>query len=88
MNKTSIKKALMRSAAGAEFVNRGHIKRCMGWGNDRTGQTVKGLDYIVLGRTRQYDVDEVAARIYEQVEVRRNIDDTKYNRGYQATNIQ
>ena len=69
MTKTSIRKALQRSAGGAEFVNIQQIKRCMGWGNDRTYETVKGLGFIRLGRTRQYDVDEVAAKIYQQMEV-------------------
>lgn len=38
----------------------------MGWGNDRADKTLSGLDYITLGRTRQYDADEVATRILEQ----------------------
>lgn len=69
MTKTSIRKALSRSAGGAEFINRQQIKTCMGWGNDRVNETVKSLAFIRLGRTRQYDVDEVAAKIYEQMEV-------------------
>ena len=28
--------------------------------------TLAGLDYIILGRTRQYDAEEVATRILEQ----------------------
>lgn len=69
MTKTSIRKALQRTAGGAEFVNRQHIKSCMGWGNERTNEVVKGLDFIRRGRTRQYAAEEVAARIYEQTEV-------------------
>lgn len=69
MTKTSIRKALQRAAGGAEFVNREQIKDCMGWGNDRVNETVKGLGFIRQSRIRQYDIDEVAARIYEQVEV-------------------
>ena len=38
----------------------------MGWENDRADKTLSGLDYITLGRTRQYDADEVATRILEQ----------------------
>ena len=70
MTKTSIRKALQRSAGGAEFVNRQQIKSCMNWGNDRANEIVKTLDFIRRGRTRQYDVNEVAAKIYEQVEVK------------------
>ena len=70
MTRTSIRKSLQRSSAGAEFVNREQISRCMGWGNDRVNEVVKGLDYIRKNRTRQYDEDEVAARIFEQVERR------------------
>lgn len=69
MTKTSIRKALQRAAGGAEFINRQQIKSCMNWGNDRVNEAVKPLGFIRQGRTRQYDVDEVAARIYEQVEV-------------------
>lgn len=69
MTKTSIRKALQRAAGGAEFINRQQIKSCMNWGNDRVNEAVKPLGFIRQGRTRQYDVDEVAARIFEQVEV-------------------
>lgn len=69
MTKTSIRKALQRAAGGAEFINRQQIKSCMNWGNDRVNEAVKPLCFIRQGRTRQYDVDEVAARIFEQVEV-------------------
>ena len=69
MTKTSIKQKLQTTVKGAGYVNRGDIKRCMGWGNDRVNELVKPLDYIRRGRTRQYDIDDVAARIWEQVEV-------------------
>ena len=65
MNKASIRKVLTRYA-GSEFINKEQLKRCMGWGNDRADKTLSGLDYITLGRTRQYDTDEVATRILEQ----------------------
>ena len=65
MNKTSIRKVLTRYA-GSEFINKEQLKRCMGWGNDRADKTLSGLDYIKLGRTRQYDAEEVAERILLQ----------------------
>ena len=65
MNKTSIRKVLTRYA-GSEFINKEQLKRCMGWGNDRADKTLSGLDYITIGRTRQYDADEVATKILEQ----------------------
>lgn len=68
MNKTTIRKSLSRSANGAEFINREQIKACMGWGDDRTKLVTDGLQFICLNRTRQYDVDEVAARIMQQVQ--------------------
>ncbi len=69
MTKKSIKEKLQRTVKGAEYIGRGDIKRCMGWGNDRVNELVKPLSYLSRGRNRQYDIDEVAARIYEQVEV-------------------
>lgn len=68
MNKTDIKNTLKRETGGKSFVTKGDIKRIMGWGNDRTAATVKGLDCIKAGRTRQYLVDDVAARISAQIE--------------------
>lgn len=68
MNKTDIKNTLKRESGGKSFVTKGDIKRIMGWGNDRTAETVKGLDCIRAGKTRQYLVDEVAARISTQIE--------------------
>ena len=65
MDKNSIRKVLTRYA-GSEFINKEQLKRCMGWGNQRADKTLAGLDYITLGRTRQYDADEVATRILEQ----------------------
>lgn len=65
MNRTTIRKALSRAAGGAEFVTQGDIKRCIGCGNDRAAEITKGLDFIRFNRTKQYSVDEVAARIYE-----------------------
>ena len=69
MTKTSIKKALQRSAGGVEFVNREDIKRALGCGNDRAIEITKGLSFIRFGRVKLYDVDEVAARICESMEV-------------------
>lgn len=64
-------RALKHIDERSESNDKGDIKRCMGWGSDRVASTVKGLDFVRQGRTQQYDVDEVSARIYEQVEVRR-----------------
>ena len=69
MTKTSIKKALIKAAGGANFITQGDIRRCLGCGDDRAAFIVKGLDFIRFNRTKQYDVDEVAARIYEYTEV-------------------
>ena len=68
MNRTTIKKALKRASGGAEFINQNTVKTCMGWGNDRTMETLRGLDFIRQNKTKQYDIDEVAGRIYESVE--------------------
>ena len=68
MNRTTIKRALKRASGGAEFINQNTVKTCMGWGNDRTMDVLKGLDFIRQKNTKQYDIDEVSARIYEQVE--------------------
>ena len=68
MNKTTIKRALQHSASGEGFINRSEVRRCMGWSNDRTADTLRGLDFIRLKRTKQYDIDEVAAAIFNQVE--------------------
>ena len=68
MNKTAIKKALRSSAAGAEFITQNEVKKCMGWGNTRTMDTLKGLDCIRRARTKHYLIDEVAAKIFEEVE--------------------
>lgn len=73
MNKSTIKRTLQRRAGGAEFISQNQVKECMGWGNDRTIATLKPLDCIRRGRTKQYSIDEVAARIFEEVE-----------RGYQS----
>lgn len=67
MNKTAIKKLFMAENKGCSFVTQGDIKRVMGWGNDRTIGLVRELDYISAGRTKQYMVDEVAAKIATQI---------------------
>lgn len=67
MNRTTIKKVLRRAAGGAEFINQHQLKTAMGWGNTRTSNLLEGLDYICMKKIRQYDIDEVAERIYEQV---------------------
>lgn len=69
MTKTSIKKALTKAAGGAEFITQGDIKRCLGCGDDRAAEITKGLDFIRFNRTKQYDADEVAARIFDFTEV-------------------
>lgn len=68
MNRTTIKKALRRAASGAEFVTQGDIKKCLGCGNDRAAEIVSGLGFIRFNRMKQYDVDEVADRIYQFTE--------------------
>lgn len=69
MTKTTIKEALQRAAGNVEFVNREDIKRCIGCGNDRAEQITEGLDFIRFNRVKLYDVNEVAARIYDYTEV-------------------
>ncbi len=69
MTKTSIRKALQRASGGAEFVTQGDIKKCLGCGNDRAAEITDGLEFIRFGRTKIYDADEVAARIYSCTEV-------------------
>lgn len=69
MTKTSIKKALQRAAGGAEFVTKSDIKRCLGCGNDRAAEIIRGLEFIRFSRKKLYDMDDVAARIYENTEV-------------------
>lgn len=68
MNKTSIRNALKRSAGGAEFITQGDIKRSLRCGNDRAAEIVKGLEYFKFGRTKKYDVDEVAGAICAHIE--------------------
>lgn len=68
MNKTTIKNALKRTAGGAEFITQGDIKRSLHCGNDRAAEIVKGLEYFKIGRTKKYDVEEVASAIYAYVE--------------------
>lgn len=68
MNKSSIKQILLKETGGAGVINASQVKRAMGWGNDRTGETLKGLDFIRRNRTKQYDVDEAAAVIAESIE--------------------
>ncbi len=69
MTKTSIRKALQRAAGGAEFITQGDIKRCLGCGNDRAAEITKGLEFVRFSRTKMYDADEVADRIYSCTEV-------------------
>lgn len=68
MTRTTIKRALKNAAGGAEFIDRSGVKRCMGWGNGRTDSTLSGLDFIRQKQRKQYDIEEVADRIYESVE--------------------
>ena len=67
MTKTSIRTLLKRAANGAEWITKGDIKKALGCGNDRAIEITDGLDYVKFGRMRQYDVDEVAAKIYQSV---------------------
>lgn len=68
MTKTSIKKLLKSAAGGAEFITRGDIKKAFRCGNDRAEEITDGLDYICFGRTRHFDVDEVAQKVFESME--------------------
>lgn len=70
MTYTKIKQALKKIAGGAEFCTHGHIKQCIGCGNSTAVNITRGLDYICFKRTKRYDIDEVAARIYEYTERR------------------
>lgn len=67
MNRTTIRKALQRSAGGAEFITQGDIRRCIGCGSDRAAEIVRDLDFIRFNRTKQYFVDDVADRILQYV---------------------
>lgn len=67
MNKSDIKRTLTQCVGGKAFITRGEIKAIMGWGNDRSMELVKGLDCITAGRTKQYLIDEVAAKIATQL---------------------
>ena len=69
MTKTSIKNALQRAAGGAEFVTKSDIKKCLGCGNERAAEIIRGLDFIRFSRKKLYDVDDIAARIYSNTEV-------------------
>ena len=73
MNKSTIKKVLQSSARGDQFITQNEVKKCMGWGNSRTIETLKPLDCIRRARTKHYLIDDVAAKIFEDVE-----------RGYQS----
>lgn len=52
MTKTSIKKALQRAAGGAEFATKSDIKKCLGCGNDRAAEIIRGLDFIRFSRKK------------------------------------
>lgn len=68
MNKSSIKQILLRETGGAGVINASQVKRAMGWGNDRTGEILKKLDFIRRNRIKQYDIDETAEVIAESIE--------------------
>ncbi len=68
MNKSSIKQILLHETGGAGVINASQVKRAMGWGNDRTSETLRGLDFIRRNRTKQYDIDEAATVIAESIE--------------------
>ena len=68
MTRAQIKKILKKASKGAEFITQNAVKNCMGWGNDRTYEALRGLDWIRRGRTKQYAVDDVTDRIFAQVE--------------------
>ncbi len=67
MTKTSIKKILQRECGGAGLINRQQVRRALGWGNERTSELLRNLDYIESIRTKLYDVDEVAEELMAQV---------------------
>ena len=69
MTKESIKRALIRAADGAMYVTHGDIKRCFGCGNDRAAFITNGLRCIKFQRTKLFDVEDVAERIYGFTEV-------------------
>lgn len=63
MNITTLKQTLRQSAGGAMFITRTQLKECLGCGNPRADEILKGLDYIKFGgdkATKRYAVDEVA----------------------------
>lgn len=68
MNKSMIKAALKRRANGSDFISQNGVMKSMGWGKDRTRNMLKGLDCIPSGKAKQYMIDEVAARIFAEVE--------------------
>ena len=68
MTRTAIKKALQHQAKGAAFITQNGVKATMGWGKDRTRTVLQGLDCIPSGRSKQYLIDEVAEKIYAEVE--------------------
>ncbi len=68
MNKSEIKRTLKRRANGAEFITQNGVREAMGWGKDRTRDLLRGLDCIPSGRAKQYMIDEVAAKIFAEVE--------------------
>lgn len=68
MNKSMIKQALKRRAKGADFITQNGVKESMGWGKDRTREVLQDLDCIPSGNSKQYLIDEVAEKIFAQVE--------------------
>lgn len=68
MNKSTIKKTLQKRAGGAEFITQNGVRQAMGWGKDRTRNILRGLDFIPSGTSKQYLIDEVAAKIFAEVE--------------------
>jgi len=68
MTKTSIKNALRRAAGGAEFATKSDIKKCLGCGNDRAAEIIRGLTFIRFSRKKLYDIDDVASRIFDNTE--------------------
>lgn len=68
MNKSMIKAALKRRANGSDFISQNGVMKSMGWGKDRTRNTLRGLDCIPSGNRKQYMIDEVAEKIFAEVE--------------------
>lgn len=68
MDKRTIAASLRKTAGGGQYITQNGVKTCMGWGFGRTTETLKGLSYLRRKKTKQYDIDEVAEKISEDLE--------------------